>query len=132
LKVFQTTEFLYLKKKILKKKNFYGCLDACIEDFFKEHCTFQSVYDSNYFIFSKAGLKINKIRLPNKTMNQGKSGGYRLIVACNPKTENIVLLSIYPKIGKFAKSNLEDGELLKLLKGFQDDLTYNKLEIYEL
>ena len=130
MKILETRQYSFLKNKILKKKKLYACLDNAIKNFFIDHNTFEKVYESNYFIQAKAGLKIIKIRLPNKTMNQGKSGGYRLILACNSKTESIVLLTVYPKLGNLGKSDLETSELTKLLKGLKMDIAENSLKNY--
>lgn len=132
MKIFQTTQFVFTKNKTLKKKKFYACVDRVINDFFVDNDTFQKVYDSNYFIQAQGGKKIIKVRLPNKTMNQGKSGGYRLIIACNSNTTSVVLLTIYPKLGKLSKSDLETGELTKLLKGLKTNISEKKLIAYKL
>lgn len=59
-----------------------------------------------------------KTRIPNSTMKEGKSGGYRLISIADKDEEELVFLEVYPKKGKFAKADLTEKEYIILLKEY--------------
>ena len=78
-------------------------------------------------------IKPYKIRLGNTTMREGKSGGYRLIVAIDD--EHTVLCSIYPKKGELHKSKPSNDDWESIAESYISGEAYevrttgNKLEI---
>lgn len=130
MNVYLTTSYLYKKRKLDKKASLYDCLDTEIDNFFNRCNTFAKVYESSYFVQQKGFLRIIKVRLPNPTMKQGKSGGFRLILCCNSNTQNIAILTAYPKMGKLRKDDLEVDELAKLLKEMKTDIDKSRLVEY--
>lgn len=64
-------------------------------------------------------------------MGKGKSGGFRLYYLAESKGENIVLLTVYPKIGPNRKIDLKLREYEKLFAQFIDDYKSNALTIYD-
>ncbi|MFK7903482.1 MAG: hypothetical protein AB8B69_00080 [Chitinophagales bacterium] len=59
-----------------------------------------------------------KTRVPNRTMREGTSSGYRVINLINAEEQEVVFLEVYPKKGKFAKNDLSKNERLALLKEY--------------
>lgn len=116
------------KKK--KKKN-YACLPDEVKKLLTDY-SFQEISEMNYFLRSVKHLKLYKIRLPNSTMSKGKSGGYRLILLLDFLKQDIVLLFVYPKTGPDGKNDLEEGEELKLLGRYLEELKEKKIEIYSV
>lgn len=130
MRLYQTTEYLYTKKKLLKKKKCYACIDAVIEEFLASEPTFQEVCESGSLVQTGSGKSIYKLRLMNRTMKQGKRGGYRILIACNSKTESVTFLTVYGKTGSLEKKDLESDELVKLLKGLKKNIKENDLVEY--
>src|SRR5690349_21098211 len=94
-------DFRKALKDISKKKHIgvYGTVKQEIKEFFKEYSTFDSVWYKTFMLFENDIVRVNKIRLENEKQNSGKSGGYRILVLCDRRTQSVGLLYIYPKIG---------------------------------
>ncbi len=69
-----------------------------------------------------------KTRVANTTMREGTSGGYRVINIIDEKEQEVIFLEVYPKKGKFAKSNLSKNERLSLLKEYLEQALENTLK----
>ncbi|MGB1241853.1 MAG: hypothetical protein ACPG49_04990 [Chitinophagales bacterium] len=69
-----------------------------------------------------------KTRIPNATMREGKSGGYRIISIVDKNEEELVFLEVYPKKGKFAKKDLSQSEYIALLKKYLEQVLENTLK----
>ena len=110
-----------------KKSRYYGGIQKTIEDFLNDNF-FDNIWEMNYHLRNIDQLKLSKIRLANKTMSKGKSGGFRLILVLNKANEDIYLLMVYPKIGPEKKGNINDQEEEKLLKGLFSELIDDTLE----
>jgi hypothetical protein len=77
-------------------------------------------------LFEHGDVRVNKIRLENKLQNSGKSGGYRLIVICDKRSESICLLYVYPKIGPHGIENTNLEFTKKLVKNYAQYKKENK------
>ncbi|WP_416440498.1 hypothetical protein ACH3O9_11395 [Leeuwenhoekiella sp. A16] len=128
--IYQTTDYIYHKEKITKKVKHYKCLDSQIEQFFKDHPNHDEICAASQPIRQGTNISIFKKRLPNSTMNKGTRGGYRIIFLSNKKSGNIILLSVYPKIGPKKKTDLEIGELEKLIKNSFQEIANKTLVEY--
>ncbi len=111
-----------------KKNKFYGCIKLSVEEFLRDN-SFSEIWEMNYHLRNIHQLKLSKIRIANKTMKKGKSGGFRLILLLDSRTENIYLLTVYPKIGPDKKGNISDQEEEKLIKSFSTEFKENSLEL---
>lgn len=60
--------------------------------------------------------RIVKLRLPNSGMKLSKSNGFRLIYWVSLLTDDVVLMSIYPKRGPQSAVDLVDAEYARLLE----------------
>jgi mRNA-degrading endonuclease RelE of RelBE toxin-antitoxin system len=106
-------------KNLLKKKKHYSSIAEEVDQLFKTY-SFQEIWEMNYFLRQLGDhLRLLKIRLPNKTMQKGKSGGFRLILLLDNRNETCYCLLVYPKVGPQKKGNINDEEELKLLKSFK-------------
>jgi len=101
MQVYCSDEFLTALNKLTKPKftKVYGSLTAEIAQFFKDHDTFDKVCNKSYVIRETQFIRVNKIRLENPLQNSGTSGGFRLIVICDNRTQHIGLIYVYPKTG---------------------------------
>ncbi len=81
-------------------------------------------------LFENAFIRINKIRLENELQNAGKSGGYRMIIICDKRTETVGLLYLYPKTGplRMETTNLEFTK--NLVKNYSEAKKARLLEKY--
>jgi mRNA-degrading endonuclease RelE of RelBE toxin-antitoxin system len=111
MEIFQTPDFAKLLKTLAKPKysNLYGTVKQEIQDFFSHYSSFDQVWQKSYMLYENAFIRINKIRLENELQNSGKSGGFRLIVICDKRTQTVCLLYLYPKVGPLGmeSTNLE-------------------------
>ena len=57
----------------------------------------------------------------------GKSGGFRLIATVDRQTQEIVLLEIFPKVGPFARENIDNRDLKIVVGVFIKERKANEL-----
>ncbi|MGB0931757.1 MAG: hypothetical protein ACPGVB_13330 [Chitinophagales bacterium] len=69
-----------------------------------------------------------KTRVPNTTMREGSSGGYRVINIIDAEEQEVIFLEVYPKKGKLAKSDLSKKEKIALLKEYLEQALENTLK----
>ncbi|MEM8529162.1 MAG: hypothetical protein AAGG68_31310 [Bacteroidota bacterium] len=105
-----------LEKK--KKNNYFQVrMDICkeyigieeIDQVLQKGTVIRAVNDEDQKILIKS-------RVSNSAMSEGKSGGFRLISVVNRRTSTTTFLTVYPKKGKMAKSDLSLSEYTNLLK----------------
>jgi mRNA-degrading endonuclease RelE of RelBE toxin-antitoxin system len=132
MQIFCSTEFSKAVKNLTKSKysNTYGTLKKEISDFFKQHDTFEKVFNKSYMLRENQSVRINKIRLDNPCQNSGGSGGYRLITLCDKRTSNVALLYVYPKTGAHGMNDTSTDFLIKIAKRYAEDKNANKLTEY--
>jgi mRNA-degrading endonuclease RelE of RelBE toxin-antitoxin system len=127
--VFTTSIFLseiaLLSKK---KKNGYS---NCINDVKHIICgqSFIDICNLDDTLTRTDSYIIRKVRIPNSEKAWGKSSGYRLILLCNTKKNEAYLLTVYPKKGNLAASDLTADGLNILLDQFGEML--NEEEVFE-
>jgi mRNA-degrading endonuclease RelE of RelBE toxin-antitoxin system len=71
--------------------------------------------------------KLIKVRLPISSSSIGSRGGFRLIFTANPNNKHVTLCHIYPKRGKYGKSDMSPNEVAKILKELVDETSTNTL-----
>ena len=71
--------------------------------------------DTNDRVRQLPDYRIVKLRLPNSGQNLSRSNGFRLIYWVSLLTDDIVLLSIYPKRGPQSAVDLIDSEYGRLV-----------------
>jgi mRNA-degrading endonuclease RelE of RelBE toxin-antitoxin system len=119
LKIFASSAYLAeIERFKKKKKSLYSKVEEDLHKWFEDHFTFESIFESNYFLRDVGLVRLIKIRFPNSNTNKGASSGYRLILLCNKKTQSVGLIYIFPKTGKFGKTNIDDQQEKKLLDIF--------------
>src|SRR5690606_18091163 len=95
----------------------YASLPLDIGGFLKDK-SFEVLFNTPIKYAEVLGTRIIKTRLPNSGQNIGKSGGFRLIYAAINEGEKIVLLTVYPKKGKYAMEDISD----KVVEGLVEEL----------
>ncbi|MBE9467099.1 MAG: hypothetical protein IMY72_02115 [Bacteroidetes bacterium] len=110
---FETTVNILCKKP----KNGYSKCRADIKKKFNNK-PFNELWNTPTKLNETVPIRIIKTRLPNSSLNVGKSAGYRIIYLINSETQTLTFLHVFPKIGKHGIENISDKELEKLLKKF--------------
>ncbi len=84
--------------------------------------------ETNDRIRQEQNFRMVKLRIGNSNQKLPKNDGFRLIYWVSSKSDNLVLLKIYPKRGPLAVNNLTDAEFVRLLKELVDE---NKRQILQ-
>jgi hypothetical protein len=97
-------------------------MSSCDADVIKELKRYNTaaLRTSNMMIKEGAGYKLLKMRCGNSVSNYSKSSGYRFLVLASQTSDHVYLITVYPKKGKFATSNLTDDEINRLLTQFAE------------
>lgn len=90
----------------LKKKNSYFAILEDVCNYFKDKDILELHITRDIINTTPSIYSLNKYRIPNSNMKRGKSGSYRCICICSPKTNCIYLGCIYPKTGSDGFDNL--------------------------
>lgn len=77
--------------------------------------------DANDRIRQEQNFRIIKLRVKNSHQNLPKNDAFRLIYWVSTKTDNLVLLTVYPKRGPLGINNLTIDEFKRLLKEMLDE-----------
>ena len=83
--------------------------------------------DSNDRVRQLKDYRIVKLRLPNSGQNLSKPNGFRLIYWVSLLTDDVVLLSIYPKRGPQGAVDLVDSEYGRLIVEMTQESLANSL-----
>ena len=115
MKFFCTNNFLENIQKLCKKKkdNYYTVKEDISIEYKDINNIEEAIMKGVPVSEVKEGDKkvILKTRYKNSAMKEGKSGGFRSYSVADTETENLTLLSVYPKKGKFGKSDLSAREI---------------------
>ena len=88
--------------------------------------------DTNDRVRQLEDYRIVKLRLPNSGQNLSKSNGFRLIYWVSLVTDDVVLLSIYPKRGPQSAVDLVDSEYGRLLVEMIEESLANALHLVDI
>lgn len=77
--------------------------------------------DTNDRILQEQNFRIIKYRVKNSHQDLPKNDAFRLIYWVSTKTDNLVLLTVYPKRGPLGINNLTNNEFKRLLKEMLDE-----------
>lgn len=73
-----------------------------------------------------------KLRLPDKKQHLSKSYGYRLIYMAIKTEDVVVFLDVYPKRGPSQQLDIEDSELMLLIKEFVTEFQNDELVSHDI
>jgi hypothetical protein len=104
-----------------RAENGYG---SCKKDICNElkDLTFDNIASRHYLVKQIGHLRVIKLRIQNSDQNISSAAGYRLIIICNSKYDHIAFLEIYPKKGKYSKSDLTKTEYKNILNTYGNEL----------
>jgi mRNA-degrading endonuclease RelE of RelBE toxin-antitoxin system len=89
--------------------------------------------DTNDRVRQLPDYRIVKLRLPNSGQHLPKANGFRLIYWVSLLTDDVVLLSVYPKRGPQSAVDLVDSEYGRLIKEMTDEClahTLHQVDIF--
>jgi mRNA-degrading endonuclease RelE of RelBE toxin-antitoxin system len=75
---------------------------------------------------------IIKLRLPDKKHKLAKKDGFRLIYLVYKNSEEVAFLDIYPKNGPMQQLDIDDQQVVNLVRQYVDDKENGTLRTYEI
>ncbi len=133
---FGTNNFLNnLKELCKKKKDNYYTVNKDITTEYKNVSTIDETIMKGVPVseIKEEDKKIIlKSRYKNSAMKTGKSGGFRSYSIADKEDESLTFLAVYPKKGKFGKSDLTKAEVTNILSEYieqKQNKTMTKLDI---
>ena len=75
---------------------------------------------------------IIKLRLPDKKHKLAKKDGFRLIYLVYKNSEEVAFLDIYPKNGPMQQLDIDDQQVVNLVKQYIDEKENGTLHDYEI
>jgi mRNA-degrading endonuclease RelE of RelBE toxin-antitoxin system len=127
---YYTSDFdISLNDLLAKKKDGYSSCKKDIKKLFN-NLTFEQIWIQRDNILDNIPFRVIKSRIPNSGQRLSKSDGFRLIFILNRDLQEITFLYIYPKRGKYSKSNYTEAELERWIVKFNKESIDNTLKIY--
>ena len=127
-----TTTFRESLNKLTKREDsgYKSCnTDICHE---LKEATFEDIFNRHFLIKQSGQIRLIKLRIQNSDQNLSSAAGYRLIIICNPKHDHVALLEIYPKKGKYSKTDLTKHEYKDIVNCYGDELKRNVLITHDI
>lgn len=119
--------------KIISKRPEHGyascCKDICDE---LQGKSFDDIFVMNFLVKEIGQLRIIKIRVQNSEQKLSRADGFRLIVLCNRKYDETVLLKVYPKRGRHGQADIPKREYKELLQIYAEEKKSSSLVIHNL
>ena len=75
---------------------------------------------------------IIKLRLPDKKHKIAKKDGFRLIYLVYKDAEEVAFLDIYPKNGPMQQLDIDDQQVINLVRQYVDEKENGTLQTYEI
>lgn len=75
---------------------------------------------------------IIKLRLPDKRHKLAKKDGFRLIYLVYKNSEEVTFLDIYPKNGPMQQLDIDDQQVVNLVRQYVDEKENGTLRTYEI
>ena len=107
---------------------------SCITDICNElkAASFDDIFNRHFLIRQTGVIRVIKLRIQNSDQNLSSAAGYRLIIICNPKHDHVALLEIYPKKGKYSKTDLTKHEYKDIVNCYGNELKRNELITHDI
>ena len=83
--------------------------------------------DCNERIVQTAEYRVVKLRICNSGQNLSKSNGFRLVYFISLHTDDVVLLTVFPKRGAKGISNIPSSEYSRLLEELRNEIKAKQL-----
>lgn len=131
MKVYCTVDFIAAIEKLQKNNSYTDVLtDVC--DYLSDKDIIELHQIKDILRKTDGIYSLNKYRIANSQMNQGKSGSYRCICVCLPQKDEIYLGYIYPKTGAEGKDNLTKEDYKNIAATIQNSIQSSKLYVLDI
>ena len=127
-----TSDFVNSLKKLQKKPK--AGYSSCKEDirYVLGERSFDEIWELRDQIKDYTPSKrLIKLRVPNSGQNLSKRDGFRLFMLLDKDKELITFLYVYPKRGKYARTNITDQERENLAKTYFEEFKNNSLKKFK-
>ena len=94
--------------------------------------TIEEIRINREMIYNEKVFTIVKLRVEDSNRNLSKSNGYRLLYLVLKNEAKVILLDVFPKQGKLAKSNITNSELKYLLANYISETKSNSLVEHDI
>ncbi|MDX2172062.1 MAG: hypothetical protein SFY56_03030 [Bacteroidota bacterium] len=125
--VYCTTRFITEIVK-LSKNNSYNLVINDVCDYLINKSIQELHITNDLLVNGNDTYSLHKYRIKNSLTNKGKSSSYRCVSVCLPKTDLIILGSIYPKTGSDGIENLSKEEYKTIAKEIAEGKNNNTLK----
>ncbi len=127
-----TSSFREAKSLLLKRKE--NGYNSCVKDICEalKDLDFESINNLHFLVREIGDLRVIKVRLQNSEQNLSSSQGFRLIILCNRKYSHVALLKLYPKRGKYSKSDLTKHEYKELLTIYSNEVKAKSIKVHDI
>lgn len=102
------------------KRGVYASVEEEVKSAFKG-MTIEQIRQNYDMILLDDPRIIIKLRLPDKKHRLSKRDGYRLIYLVYKDREEVALLDIYPKNGPMQQLDIEDNQVVELVRQYIDE-----------
>jgi len=132
LKFVSTSAFRQSLQLLTKRREsgYSQCAKNVCAEF--NNLSLDDIYSKNFLVREFGDIRLIKVRLQNSELNLSRADGYRLIIICNKQKDHVALLNIYPKRGKYSKSDLTKHEYKEIVRVYQSELKNNTLKEHDI
>jgi mRNA-degrading endonuclease RelE of RelBE toxin-antitoxin system len=113
------------------KKGVYATVENEIRASFKG-VSIEQIRQNRDMILLDDPRIIIKLRLPDKKHKLAKKDGFRLIYLVYKNSEEVAFLDIYPKNGPMQQLDIDDQQVVNLVRQYVDEKESGTLRTYEI
>lgn len=125
----------YFLKRVEALKNVRKGVYSTVEDEIKNAfrgTAIQEIRQNNDMILLDQQRIIIKLRLPDKKHRLAKKDGYRLIYLVYKDIDEVAFLDIYPKNGPMQQLDIDDKQVVELIRQYVEEKETNNLSLYTI
>lgn len=125
----------YFTERVSQLKNAKRGVYATVEDEIRaafNGVSIEQIRQNRDMILLDDPRIIIKLRLPDKKHKLAKKDGYRLIYLVYKDVEEVAFLDIYPKNGPMQQLDIDDKQVVNLVRQYVDEKEKGSLKVYEI
>lgn len=113
------------------KRGVYATVEEEVGTAFKD-VSIEQIRQNRDMILLDDPRIIIKLRLPDKRHKLAKKDGFRLIYLVYKNSEEVAFLDIYPKNGPMQQLDIDDQQVVNLVRQYVDEKENGTLRTYEI
>lgn len=113
------------------KRGVYSTVEDEISAAFKD-ATIEQIRQNRDMILLDDPRIIIKLRLPDRKHKLAKKDGFRLIYLVYKDSDEVAFLDIYPKNGPMQQLDIDDKQVVNLVRQYVDEKESGTLHTYEI